>query len=885
MKVIRMVEVIMRKNTRHSTHEEPNRSVQQCLDTLKQKLSVYVSRLARYKKSNKRRNDNTVFNRNQKNFYRSLKQQPVSVNDDGQHLNLDDVELFWGTQLTSEVHFEAENSWIDSEEAKANQYSPMPNYALTSADISNAVRRLINWKSPGPDKIQNFWYKRFTSVHQKFAELVNHVIQHPSDMPEFLMMGMTYLLPKDHQNLQDPAKYRPITCLPTMYKIITSCITQKVNEHCEANNIIATQQKGCRKGSKGCKEQLTIDSVVCDQAFKNHRNLFIGYVDYKKAFDSVPHDWLVKVLQLYKIDPNTISFLSHIMGLWRTRLSFRSGSENYESNVINIRRGIFQGDSLSPLWFCLAMNPLSTQLNQTGFGFSIRNERRELDRLSHLLYMDDLKMYGSTFDQLNHMFDIVERFSNDIKMSFGLDKCSVVKIIRGKLQEQSLTTSSGQEIQALQSGEYYKYLGMKQSRRTEHKVIKEELTIEFCKRINMLLKSGLNSVNTFKAINTYAIPVLTYSFGIINWTKTDVEAFERKVRVLMTKARKHHPKSSIERMSLPRRMGGRGLINIPNLLACQLLSLRTYFYEESIRSPLLSAICKADKHSPLSLNQLDFQPSTRTELQRIEAWKAKALHGRHPEDLSANAVDVEASNAWLTEGQLFPETEGFMVAIQDQVIPTRNYLKHIVKDPSIENDKCRHGCQATENIQHITSGCQFLASTDYVARHDAVGKIIHQELALKYGLITQPKIPYYKYHPESVLENDDFKLYWDRSILTDRTVAHNRPDIVILNKVNKEAILIDVAIPNNNNIVTKHAEKVNKYRELSEIIVRQWGIRRIKTVPIIISSTGIIPRSLFENLSYLDLHRNIFKIMQKSVVLATCSLVRKFTNCGESGFN
>lgn len=175
-----------------------------------------------------------------------------------------------------------------------------------------------------------------------------------------------------------------------------------------------------------------------------------------------------------------------------------------------------------------------------------------MSRINHLLYVDDLKLYAGTQDQLDSMLRIVDTFSKDIKMSFGLDKCKTLKVVRGKIQETTPANVSGQEIQAMQDGEVYKYLGMKQARRIEHTTIKQELLAEFTKRLCMLLKTGLNRRNMTKAINTIAVPVLTYSFGIIRWSKSDLDSLERKVRTTMTRERKHHPKSSVERMSLPR---------------------------------------------------------------------------------------------------------------------------------------------------------------------------------------------------------------------------------------------------------------------------------------------------------------------------------------------
>jgi len=122
------------------------------------------------------------------------------------------------------------------------------------------------------------------------------------NIPDFLVQGITYLLPKN-QDCQDPSQYRPITCLFTIYKIYTARIAEKVYKHLDANKFLAEEQKGCIKNSQGCKEQLIIDSVVLEQAHKDNRNLYIAYIDYRKAFDSVPHSWIIHLLQIYKTDP------------------------------------------------------------------------------------------------------------------------------------------------------------------------------------------------------------------------------------------------------------------------------------------------------------------------------------------------------------------------------------------------------------------------------------------------------------------------------------------------------------------------------------------------------------------------------------------------------
>ena len=131
-------------------------------------------------------------------------------------------------------------------------------------------------------------------------------------------------------------------------------------------------------------------------------------------------------------------------------------------------------------------------------------------------------------------------------------------------------------------------------------------------------------------------------------------------------------------------------------------------------------------------------------------------------------VGIEASNKWLTNADLFAETEGFLTAIQDQVILTRNYRKYILKQPDTD-EPCRRCGKESETIQHITAACEQLAATEYVKRHDGLAKSIHQKLAEAAKLI-EDKSPYYKYTPANVLENENIKLYWNRSILTNKTI-------------------------------------------------------------------------------------------------------------------
>jgi len=105
-----------------------------------------------------------------------------------------------------------------------------------------------------------------------------------ANFPDFLVQGITYLLPKS-QDCQDPSKYRPITCLCTIYKIYTACISEQIYKHLDTNKLLTQEQKGFTRNCQSRKEQLKIDSVVLEQGHKNNRNMYIANSDCRKAFD------------------------------------------------------------------------------------------------------------------------------------------------------------------------------------------------------------------------------------------------------------------------------------------------------------------------------------------------------------------------------------------------------------------------------------------------------------------------------------------------------------------------------------------------------------------------------------------------------------------------
>lgn len=206
-------------------------------------------------------------------------------------------------------------------------------------------------------------------------------------------------------------------------------------------------------------------------------------------------------------------------------------------------------------------------------------------------------------------------------------------------------------------------------------------------------------------------------------------------------------------------------------------------------------------------------------------------------------------------------------------MPTRMYIKHIAKQ-DIPSDLCRRCSQARESIQHITSSCSILAPKDYLDRHNAMGKIYHQQIALKLGLI-QTEVQQHLYQPKPLLQNQRFRLYWDSTIITDRGSPHNRPDLTLFDAEKKSCLILDFTIPADENLARAYTEKISKYGDLACQIREMYHLKSISILPMIISVNGLIEKHLLENTERLQLGRDIISSAPKQVILGTVRIVRK----------
>ena len=194
--------------------------------------------------------------------------------------------------------------------------------------------------------------------------VMDDMISNRMDIPKWMATGKTILCQKDPGKGNVVNNYRPISCLTLMWKLMTRIIVNSVYEYRKMYNLPLVEQKGCRRNSRGTKNQLLIDKMVLNDCKKRHTDLGMTWIDYKKAYNMIPYSWILKSLGLVQVSENIVEFIRKSMENCNTNLT---SCGKYLTNAV-IRTGIFQGVRLSPFLFGICMIPLTEVLRKVNQG-------------------------------------------------------------------------------------------------------------------------------------------------------------------------------------------------------------------------------------------------------------------------------------------------------------------------------------------------------------------------------------------------------------------------------------------------------------------------------------------------------------------------------------
>ena len=153
-----------------------------------------------------------------------------------------------------------------------------------------------------------------------------------------------------------------------------------------------------------------------------------------------------------------------------------------------------------------------------------------------------------------------------------------------------------------------------------------------------------------------------------------------------------------------------------------------------------------------------------------------------------------------------------------------------------------------------------------------MAQYIHWQFCGKCGL--ERANNWYEQKPERVVESENSKLLWDFTIQCDRKIEARRPDIVFIDKKEREVVIIDVAIPGDDRLKDKELEKVEKYQLLKDEIAKVWRMREVIVIPVVIGALGAVSVNFKEYMKRIGVNVKL-EVIQKTALLGTAKILRK----------
>jgi len=241
---------------------------------------------------------------------------------------------------------------------------------ITPGAIKGMLKRCKSNSTPGPDGITYHHLKKLPSAHHFLATLYTKILTTSQQCPPTWGSRKIILIHKKGDN-SSPANYRPIVLSSTIGKLLHKLIAFRLEKYCLSNDIIdSTLQKGFLTGIYGTMEYIFTVSTLIDHARSNGLPVSMTFIDLRNAFGSISHQLVSDILAHLKIPECVRLYVKDAY----THLQAYVSTKEWSTPYFPITRGVFQGDTMSPMIFLMSFNPvikLAQSLNCPGFTFKI----------------------------------------------------------------------------------------------------------------------------------------------------------------------------------------------------------------------------------------------------------------------------------------------------------------------------------------------------------------------------------------------------------------------------------------------------------------------------------------------------------------------------------
>lgn len=223
-------------------------------EILYEKQMIYRKKLEIYDKRRDFKKSNYMYELNRSKFYVELEKSEIKVSKASSL----EMRVFWEKVWANKEHTKTyeivQNSNHENEETE--YFDLRMNDETLRKEITNNIKFLPDWKTPGIDKTYYFFIKNLRALHNSIMDEMIRLIKDFSDFPKWFFTGNTFMIVNANGEKADD--HRPITCMSNIYKIFTRSVNFILKKYCDCNNLLSENQLGTVKGCQGAKEQVLI---------------------------------------------------------------------------------------------------------------------------------------------------------------------------------------------------------------------------------------------------------------------------------------------------------------------------------------------------------------------------------------------------------------------------------------------------------------------------------------------------------------------------------------------------------------------------------------------------------------------------------------------------
>ena len=323
------------------------------------------------------------------------------------------------------------------------------NAPFTMEELLSAIFKLKNKKAAGLDKLTSEFLKASPAAVQQLILKLLNLIYSAHVVPKDKCLGIITPLHKEGPK-EDPDNYRGICISSALTKLLGTMMNIRLNDFIEENQILNKEQIGFTAKNRCPDHIFTLRSVVNKYVEDQKGKVYACFIDFRKAFDTVWHDGLFHKLQEIGISGHFLETLRNIYKNTKCAVKL----DNKLTQFFQCKKGVRQGDPLSPTLFNVFLNDLFKELRDGNCDpVSLDNT----DPFNGLAYADDIVLLSTSKEGLQKALDITEKYCEKWRLTVNHTKTKSMIFSRGNQRIQTTFKINGVELENVKE---FKYLGI-----------------------------------------------------------------------------------------------------------------------------------------------------------------------------------------------------------------------------------------------------------------------------------------------------------------------------------------------------------------------------------------------------------------------------------------